>query len=545
MSNESSIFTIINKLPFTIEEKTDLRIFFIDYDPTRVENVLSTIISDEEKTELLRKYLKSKNEHQDEDANRFWNALKDQNVERGEFLKLPEGIHFLGDKDEISTLYIRNCYRNLAKIAFNKKTKKRLRISGNPGVGKTLFGYYLLYLLSQKNIVTIYDHHASKTVIIFDKNNVFRTSSIKVIESYQKNSDAWYIIDGKIPVKANARTVLLCSPRKDLYREFDKFGRNTIRIMPVWNRKEIDYCRNKIFYNVERETVENLFMRWGGVPRFVLEQTDESCLQDQLDKAIKKCNMDIFNYIGDSTDTDEMSHKLVHIYTNLPFVKDENEMDLDTNSSDIMLDRDGDEPYTKEIIRFASDYVKREVTEKLEDQIRNRLRIETNLSLKAGISNSLLGMSFEQIAHWMLREGGIFKTHSLELNGVKEDLLIDRQGEIFEFFESDISVIKDEKYYKPVEQNFPSIDAIIAPNKLFQMTIAKIHPIKMNGLKMLQDKLGGDNASENIKFYFVVPEHLYDNYGKQNFHTSDDTLAKDIPLWIQFRVNQYALKIVV
>src|SRR5688572_31915458 len=42
--------------------------------------------------------------------------------------------------------------------------------------------------------------------------------------------------------------------------------------------------------------------------------------------------------------------------------------------SDIMLDRDGDEPYTKEIIRFASDYVKREVTEKLEEQIRNRLR---------------------------------------------------------------------------------------------------------------------------------------------------------------------------
>jgi hypothetical protein len=60
MSNKSSIFTIINELPFTIKEKTKLRIFFIDNDPTRVENVLSTIIRDEEKTELLRKYLKSK-----------------------------------------------------------------------------------------------------------------------------------------------------------------------------------------------------------------------------------------------------------------------------------------------------------------------------------------------------------------------------------------------------------------------------------------------------------------------------------------------------
>ncbi|CAI2196712.1 18189_t:CDS:2, partial [Funneliformis geosporum] len=61
MSNESSIFTIINELHFTTEEKTELRVFFIDNDPTRVEKVLLTITEDEEKVELLRKYL---DEHQ-------------------------------------------------------------------------------------------------------------------------------------------------------------------------------------------------------------------------------------------------------------------------------------------------------------------------------------------------------------------------------------------------------------------------------------------------------------------------------------------------
>ncbi|CAI2182371.1 8194_t:CDS:1, partial [Funneliformis geosporum] len=125
-----------------------------------------------------------------------------------------------------------------------------------------------------------------------------------------------------------------------------------------------------------------------------------------------------------------------------------------------------------------------------------------------------------------------------------EDLIINRQSEILEFFKSNISVIEDGKYYKPVEQNFPTIDAIITPNKLFQMTLAKMHPITMNGLKILQNKLGGEDASEDIKFYFVVPEHLYDDYRKQDFHTSDDTPAKNIPLWIQYRVNQYALRMV-
>jgi len=172
------------------------------------------------------------------------------------------------------------------------------------------------------------------------------------------------------------------------------------------------------------------------------------------------------------------------------------------------------------------------MTKTLEEDIRNKLCTETNLSLKAEISNSLLGISFKQIAHQVLQDGGVFKTCSLELNDLEKDLVINRQSEILEFFKSNISVIEDGKYYKPVKQNFLTIDIIIASNKLFQMTIAKIHPIKMNGLKILYNKLEGENASEDIKFYFVIPEHLYNNYRKQDFHTSDDTLALNVPLWI-------------
>ena len=51
-----SIFTNIDKLPFNSEEKTELRIFFIDKDATKVEEVLSTITKDEEKVEFLKKY---------------------------------------------------------------------------------------------------------------------------------------------------------------------------------------------------------------------------------------------------------------------------------------------------------------------------------------------------------------------------------------------------------------------------------------------------------------------------------------------------------
>ncbi|CAG8450825.1 12348_t:CDS:2 [Funneliformis mosseae] len=273
-------------------------------------------------SEEICKAFQVNNEHQDEDVNRFWNALKNKNVECGEFLQLSEGIHFLENEDKTSIIYICKCYHDLAKIAFDKKMKKDCELA-------------VIWVSERRYLATTY-------FIYF--------------QSYQKNSNAWYIVDAKIPVKANARTILLCSSRKDLYRDFDKFGLST------------------------KEKVEELFLKWGGIPRFVLEQADDK-------------------------DTDEMSYKLVHIYTNLPFadeVKDENEMDLDTISTipnDVMLDRHDERPYIKSIIRFVSDFIKQEVTKTLEEDIRNKLHTETNLSLKAGISNSLLGMLFEQIAH--------------------------------------------------------------------------------------------------------------------------------------------------
>jgi len=74
------------------------------------------------------------------------------------------------------------------------------------------------------------------------------------------------------------------------------------------------------------------------------------------------------------------------------------------------------------------------------------------------------------------------------------------------------------------------------------MTIAMTHPIKMIGLKKLNDckKLV---KKGDIDFYFVVPAQLYDNYPKQDFATTAGSVTKMIPDWIKTRVQQYALKI--
>ena len=49
-----------------------------------------------------------------------------------------------------------------------------------------------------------------------------------------------------------------------------------------------------------------------------------SVTQDQLDNAIATCDESIFRYIGESAVKDDISHKVIHIWTNLPEESNDN-----------------------------------------------------------------------------------------------------------------------------------------------------------------------------------------------------------------------------
>lgn len=261
-----------------------------------------------------------------------------------------------------------------------------------------------------------------------------------------------------------------------------------------------------------------------------MERANEGTQQSKLDDAISGCKGEIFEDIGESCiERTEFSHMIVHINVNLP-VENDNK------------DKNGKIPYTEITLRFASDYVKELVTDRLAERIRERLLEQT----MAGIGSSLLGISFEYMAHKILRNGGNFDVRPLdEYSNYDPDAIIDlpKQSISLYFKKKKVDEINDGMYYQAWEKNFPSLDSLIAPNKVFQMTIAKDHPIKMSGMKTLCNKFGGKSADHLIYYYFVVPEHLYDDYQVQKFVNSDGDDAQVIPLWIDKRVFQYVLKI--
>ncbi|CAG8634163.1 15188_t:CDS:1 [Funneliformis mosseae] len=374
----------------------------------------------------------------DGDLLNFWKALRTTTIgEKDNSLKLPDNIHFLGRTDEASVLFIRQCYRDLLKVVFSNNTR-RLIITGNPGIGKTFFGYYILYELMRKNATVIYDK-ANKFPILFSNQTAVVGETLFSFYDLLNKQDVWYIVDGKEPHDVDAKTILVCSPKKNYYVEFDKHPLTKTRYMSTWDKREIDACWEKIYKNkVDKKIVDDLFYKWGGIPRFVLEKANEGTQQNKLQEAIDACDESILmSSIGKSEAKQDISHKLIHIMTNPP-IEESNDYDLEGDDG---LEEDDDdveyveeEPYTQKIIKFASVYVSEIVIKNFEKTIMNKMRTELNVSLSNGISNPVLGSIFEEIAHTILKNGGKFKIRSLD-DSARYDQTINRRDKIYTFLQ--------------------------------------------------------------------------------------------------------------
>ncbi|CAG8770399.1 10440_t:CDS:2 [Gigaspora margarita] len=340
----------------------------------------------------------------------------------------------------------------LGNIIFKNK-KTCCRITGNPGIGKTFFGFYLLYLLLQQR----------KTV------------------NYLANEEVWYIVDGREPMNYVAKTILICSPQKCYYRNFDKLG-PTIRYMPVWSWKEIDTCRIKIFRYFTQKYVQKLYNEWGGTSRFTLFNALNHYYQYLFKKAINSVNNELLNFVEPS-----MTSKSPAVTR------------PDKRKGVIGKGRPF---YSMSTLEFASDYV----SEGVIDKFIKIYKVQLENFVKASSSISDYG----------------FTLYSRQMSLVSDGF----------------SEIAPDMYCIPTQKNSISFDAFVFPDTFFQMTVSESHSIIKSGLEKYINK--DDNS--DIKFYFVLPKKRYDSYQKQVLYTTKRTVLKSMPPWIN-RFKQYALEI--
>ncbi|CAN0133971.1 unnamed protein product [Pylaiella littoralis] len=124
----------------------------------------------------------------DEVATNFAAALT-RAVVTSNILELANGTLFIGHRKMGSKLFIRSCYKDLSKIIFDgaiNSSMDNVVVTGTPGIGKSVFGYYLLYLLRLEH----------KTVVLEQKEKWYRFSDEGVVEGrFETFSDAGFLND--------------------------------------------------------------------------------------------------------------------------------------------------------------------------------------------------------------------------------------------------------------------------------------------------------------------------------------------------------------
>eukprot|EP00644_Phytophthora_capsici_P018323 jgi/Phyca11/131973/e_gw1.125.9.1 len=228
---------------------------------------------------------------------RFWRALQGDRTEfkADAVLTLPEGTFLLGNPMLGSRIYIRHCYPRLWQVCLKMINDEAMNtphlvILGNPGIGKTYFGYVILWLLARSGNTVVYESRVCHRRFLFSQDMVVQGSKKDFIEILEQTT-TYYVVDGVEPRYYSAKTILLTSPQREVWYEFNKDDCRSC-YMPVWSRDEVLTCRELMYSDIPESVVQDCFRRWGGIPRYVLHYATAGGRQQWLEKAMENITLD-------------------------------------------------------------------------------------------------------------------------------------------------------------------------------------------------------------------------------------------------------------
>jgi hypothetical protein len=258
--------------------------------------------------------------------------------------------------------------------------------------------------------------------------------------------------------------------------------------------------------------VEDLYLKWGGIARYVLQYALVEEQQARLKEALDISNIDsVLQSFGSSGADADASSRLIHRSV-----------------------RDGfhSGPY-----QFASAYVVDEIYSRVYAQDRDHLIRFLSASQEIGDIGQLRGKLFEKHAHTVLANGGVFNIRDLRTKEVSTLRLPDLTTFLYSSNDTAFQAAQN-RYFRPVSKIFESVDSFIKPNLLFQMTAAKDHPCKQNGLHNVLKILGNPS---NPKLYFVVPPESFASFQYQSYHGMDGRVIKNSILVDVKKISQFVL----
>ncbi|EFJ46692.1 hypothetical protein VOLCADRAFT_105436 [Volvox carteri f. nagariensis] len=393
------------------------------------------------------------------------------------------------------------------------------------GIGKSIFLYYLLHQLACLGKTVVWHDELMASVLLYTPNGVFQADSIVPFTKELENPSTWFLCDGVEPVSTAAITVMASLPRSSKYQKYDKEGPIQLWMGP-WSVSELKAARDAIFTSVDADELQRLYVRWGGIPRFVLRHANNACQQQKLDEVIAVANPELIYkavcYIEGASD---YNHKLLHVQVN---------------------------EKCEEVGRVFGSV---EIAQRLQQLLMRQRSVwfDDLLYWSAGKPElaSLRAQLFECAAHEALCKGGAFRVRSLSNPEQQVSQLKVGQMEQKVVWDSDLKEVNLETTKSgclmvPVLKDFPAaVDSFLLlpssecrPGRLLFIlaTFTAQRPISVRGLLDAVQKLSGDLQGLKRELYFAVPPELFDSFTEQHF----DGLEMEVDT---IKMEQYAIEV--
>lgn len=428
-----------------------------------------------------------------------------------------------------STLYLRKFYPDL----LNCLLKIRYSVlTGNPGISKSWFHWYILYQMVNKNVVRSFEVPKlivrqiaqEQLVFIFPHSRMaYSTNFVSAGLSFLAQNiqhDAVLVLvepddSKKEPRMVGMQTILTCSPDQRCYKEFQKRGA-AMRFMPVWSLDELklvgahirrhtnDEYHQKV---LTPESIADRYYQFGGIIRHVIVVNEDAAeiAKDLQDKVLA--------------------------YTRLADILAKHDIEIEDgqkgmNISDMLLQyevncEEGD--FWQFQMVFASEYVKKlKEQEVMSDKDLSRCILQLRIMFQ-GVRRPDFDL-FENIV-----SQGLGRLE-WKIYHKDEHKWVDRK---FEFKKDPVFVPKPEEkllqnmqpfiLYRPRSPSFPLVDMLWVEEDehgkkehfCIQITFSQSHAKKMHVYEKLRSKLNLQ-PEEKLNIYFVTDPRYVQAYAKRD-----------------------------
>ena len=523
--------------------------------------------------------------------------------EDGPFLMVPNS-HWTIKGDRQESIYIRQAYHDHWDIIYNhfviEESSQRVLISGTPGCGKSIEGYFFLFKIFEvfsDNPPPIFyaPSETTRSAVVFFRGFVFATGDYHLFEqslSYKimdANGPIWHIYDSTVPgnhdgCQEAGPQIIISSPGRSERTDMKPVwkGRRLLLYLPLPNLGEMHLMRSKYFNDpkkrgryISEERMISLITKWGCVPRTIFEiGNDIEQLENNETKIHSAGDVErLIHMVGSSqVDHDIASGCFLHI---VPIPASHELEDTNGNGeadSENIRKRKSDlagvndyglseaqrisilkSHYINIVYTWASDYIRDKAFDAFLTLGSDRM-MPLIVNYQQAELGRFRGLLFEPFVHKLLTGTGVIGRMKNLDNGTKVGSV--RLGPWTKNVYQNHSQIVDTvgSINVPLKGNETAVDAL-APydGYLFQITVSgHKRGINRPGLQTIMDSgiftdfvKRQTRKNKHVSLVFIVEAGLYDEFQRQDYHgTNKKSYAVNSPLRCSYPgITQFAFEI--